>query len=154
MEEIYSHEKKKKLAERISKLKKKEDMVKILEIIYQDNKDITENQNGLFMFFHNLNNVTYCKIEAYLKSSTIKKSSEVDETASEKEYTPYDTNEFPDQDTLSPKLKYSNREKNIIKRQRYDIQLSDQKLDEKSDGKLDGKIYSDSDKNSESNKSK
>ena len=147
MEEIYSYEKKKKLAERISKLKRKEDMVKILEIIYQDNKDITENQNGLFMFFHNLNNITYYKIEAYLKSLIRKKSSDVDETTSDKEYTPYDTNEFPDQETLSPKLKYSNREKNIIKRQRYDNQLNNQ-----INQNVDNKLYSDSDKNSESNK--
>lgn len=121
MEEVYSYEKKKKLADRISKLKRKQDMVNILEIIYQDNKDITENQNGLFMFFHNLDNSTYYKIENYLKTLVKKKS---EDTTSDKEYTSYEKSEFPDQETLSPKLKYSNKEKNIIKRQRYEDKLN------------------------------
>ena len=40
----YSYEKKKRLAKKISSLKRKQDMVKILEIIYEDNQNITENQ--------------------------------------------------------------------------------------------------------------
>ena len=128
METPYPSHKKKRLAERISKLKKKEDMIKIFEIIYQDNKNITENQNGLFMFFHTLNDSTYHKIDLYLRS-TVKKKSIVDSTDgnSDKqdiEYSSYTKNEFPDQDNFNPKLKYSNKEKNLIKRQRYDNHLS------------------------------
>jgi len=127
MEATYSYEKKKRLAERISKLRKKEDMVKIFEIIYQDNKNITENQNGLFMFFHTLNDSTYHKIDLFLRSS-VKKKSPTDTTSEsqseQKEYSSYVKNEFPDQEKLNPKLKYSNKEKNLIKRQRYDDHLN------------------------------
>lgn len=161
MEATYSYEKKKRLAERISKVKRKEDMVKIFEIIYQDNKNITENQNGLFMFFHKLNDSTYHKIDLFLRSTTKKKTSD-DNTTSEcksestKGYTSYVKNDFPDQESLNPKLKYSNREKNLIKRQRYDDHLNSE---HNSDGgvvykKFDVNITSDSEHNSDVSKQK
>ena len=126
---VYPYDKKKRLAKKISTLKRKEDMVKILEIIYEDNKNITENQNGLFMFFHKLNDSTYHKIDLYLRMNTKKKTSDeksVDESSSS--FISYAKNEFSDTNQKSisesnPKLKYSNREKNIIKRQRYSEQL-------------------------------
>jgi hypothetical protein len=128
----YPHDKKKRLAERIAKLKRKEDMIKIAEIIRQDNKNITENQNGLFMFFHAMNDETYIKIDSYLKSLTKKKSSDENTTSenkSDKEFTSYTQNDFPDQEKLNAKLKYSNKEKNIIKRQRYDDYINSENND-------------------------
>jgi len=124
---VYPYDKKKRLAKKISQLKKKEDMVKILEIIYADNKNITENQNGLFMFFDKLNDSTYHKIDLYLRSIVKKKISE-EESSEKNKFTTYAKNEFSD--TVlnpvsdNPKMKYSNREKNIIKRQRYSEQLN------------------------------
>ena len=124
---VYPYDKKKRLAKKISQLKKKEDMVKILEIIYADNKNITENQNGLFMFFDKLNDSTYHKIDLYLRSIVKKKISE-EESSEKNKFTTYAKNEFSD--TIvnhvsdNPKMKYSNREKNIIKRQRYSEQLN------------------------------
>lgn len=147
----FSYEKKQILVKQISKLKKK-DMIKILEIIYADNKNITENQNGLFMYFNKLNDSTYEKIESYLKS--VKKANELKETneikeinelkESEKEidetndtqnqeknkFITYAKNEFSDTPTqLQQKIKYSNREKNIIKRKRYNEQISENNTD-------------------------
>lgn len=124
-------------------------MVKIFEIIYQDNKNITENQNGLFMFFHTLNDSTYHKIDLFLRSS-VKKS--ITDTMSEshseqKEYSSYVKNEFPDQEKLNPKLKYSNKEKNLIKRQRYDDHLNSEHNSE------NGVVYQKFDVNTESDKS-
>ena len=160
METTYSYEKKKRLAEKISKVKRKEDMVKIFEIIYQDNKNITENQNGLFMFFHKLNDSTYHKIDLFLRSTTSKKktldgnNTTTSECRSEntKEYTSYVKNDFPDQESLNPKLKYSNREKNLIKRQRYDEHLNSE---HHSDGgvvykKFDVNVTSDSEQKTSS----
>jgi len=125
----YTHDKKKKLAERISKLKKKEDKIAVAQIIYQHNKDMMENENGLFMFFHKYDDITYHKIEQYLKSLNKKKSSDDANTLSDKsdtkEYVSYSKSDFPDQDGLNSKLKYSNKEKNIIKRQRYDDLIND-----------------------------
>ena len=68
---VYSYDKKKRLAKKISTLKRKKDMVKILEIISEDNTNITENQNGLFMFFHKLNDATYHKIDLYLSINQV-----------------------------------------------------------------------------------
>jgi len=157
MEATYSYEKKKRLAERISKVKRKEDMVKIFEIIYQDNKNITENQNGLFMFFHKLNDSTYHKIDLFLRSTTKKKTSDENNTTSDcksesaKGYTSYVKNDFPDQESLNPKLKYSNREKNLIKRQRYDDHLNSEHNSENGVvyKRFDINVASDSEQNSQ-----
>lgn len=154
MEATYSYEKKKRLAERISKLKKKEDMVKIFEIIYQDDKNVSENQNGLFLFFHTLNDSTYHKIDLYLRSTTKKKSptdSTSEQQSDKTEYSSYVKNEFPDQENLNPKLKYSNREKNLIKRQRYDDHLNSENNSENGVvyQKFDVNTLSDSDNISE-----
>lgn len=129
MNNTFTYEKKKKLADKISKLKRKEDIVKIFEIIYEQDQNVTENQNGLFMIFNNLNDSTYNKIDLYLKSITKKQSSPVSETntSEKKEFVSYVKNEFPDQDHFNPKLKYSNKEKNIIKRQRYEKMITSEK---------------------------
>ena len=143
----FPHEKKKILAKQISNLRKKEDMVKVLEIIYSDNKNITENQNGLFMMFNELNDSTYYKIESFLKTlkTGIKKKTEDKKSESKlsedkSKFVTFAKNEFSDtlfaSDNLDKpvdkplitqsdsKIKYSNREKNIIKRQRYSEQIN------------------------------
>jgi len=116
MEVIYTHKMKQKLADRISKLKKKEQFVAVYEIIHEDNNKVTENQNGLFLLFDKLDNSTYYKIDIYLQSLT---KSKYQDTHQLKKYSSYVLDEFPDQEKLNSKLKYSNTEKNIIKRQRY-----------------------------------
>lgn len=123
---IYTHDKKKKLADRISKIKKKEHMIKIFEIIYKENKSITENNNGIFMFFHTLSDETYKKIEDYLKQiekNKIDNKSKIVNSETypikKKEYQPYAQDEIVSQEDIIPKLKFSNKEKNIIKRRKY-----------------------------------
>lgn len=129
---VYTHDKKKKLAEKISKIKKKEVLVKIFEIIYADNKNITENNNGLFMFFHKLQDSTYEKLENYIKELNNKRQLNKSTTLTEsdstekKEFIPYSKDEFPAQDGMGPKLKFSNKEKNLIKRKRYDKYISNE----------------------------
>lgn len=121
MDKQYSHDKKQKLADRITTIHKKEYMIKIYEIIKEDNIQISENNNGLFMFFHKLSDQTYYKIEQYLKQIS-KKGEECPDKINE--YVPYACDDFPEQIHLTPKLKYSNKEKNIIKRQRYDAYIN------------------------------
>lgn len=129
----YSHERKKKLANTIGKLKKRDNLIKILTIIKENNPDLetSNNNNGVFMMFHNLNDKTYEKIEEFLKELKSKSTSEsLSETSEKIEYQPYAMDEFPSQDVLSPKLKYSNKEKNIIKRKKYtDLLTSDENKD-------------------------
>jgi len=64
--EKYDYDKKMDIVKKISKIKKKEYLIHIFKIITQDNKDYTENNNGIFIFFHNLSDETYDKIETYI----------------------------------------------------------------------------------------
>ena len=130
MSEKYTHDMKKKLANKIKKIKKKEDMAKILNIILVDNPSYMENKNGLFMFFHKLKDCTYEKIDKELKNINRKKKYYTESINSEnlserKEYRPYAQDEFPSQQGISPKLKFSNREKSLIKRRRYDKNINE-----------------------------
>jgi hypothetical protein len=58
------------------------------------------------------------------KRQTTANSLSEDSNGCRKEYNPYTPEEFPAQDGLCPKLKYSNHEKNLIKRQRYDNNIN------------------------------
>jgi len=120
----YPFEQKKKLANKISKIKKKNDLITIYNIIRDENKNLnhSNNDNGIFMMFHNLSNQTYYKLDEFLQS---RKTTTLSDTSDKSEYKPYSIEEFAGQDKLSPKLKYSNREKNLIKRQRYNENTND-----------------------------
>jgi hypothetical protein len=64
--EKYDYDKKMEIVKKISKIKKKEYLIQLFKIITQDNKDYTENNNGIFIFFHNLSDDTYDKLETYI----------------------------------------------------------------------------------------
>lgn len=142
MDKPYSHERKQKLADKIASIKKKKDLVKVFEIINEENPQVTENKtennNGLFMFFHKLENRTYYKIEKYLDKvnkerhyySDSVNSANSDTCSEKREYVPYMKDEFPEQTGISPKLKFSNKEKNWIKRRRYDHTINSENVNE------------------------
>lgn len=123
----YPHEQKEKLARKINKIKNKQKLIDVLKIIQKDDaySGITENNNGLFMLFHKLSDETYIKLEKHLKK--LNKSS--DEGATESSdvqtdsMTPYSNENYPFEN--QSRLKYSNREKCIIKRKLYDEALLD-----------------------------
>jgi hypothetical protein len=122
---VYSYDEKKALANKITRIKKKEYLVEIFEIIHQDNKSISENDNGMFMIFNQLDNKTFDKLDKFFDKMKKKDTEDRDSEMSKSEYKPYSKSEFPDQEKLSPKYKYTNKERNIIKRQRYDKILND-----------------------------
>ncbi len=64
----YDHNKKAELARRINKIKKKEYLINIFNIITASSKDYTENTNGVFIFFHNLDDEVYEKLESYVNN--------------------------------------------------------------------------------------
>lgn len=138
-EKEYTYNKIQRLANKISKIKRKRTLVRIYEIIIEtpgnDNVCSTQNNNGLFMYFHKLNEETYRAIENYLTLLDKKKSCDINPISSEdnvfEKYTPYSQDDFPTQKGIGLKLKYSNREKNIIKRRRYDKNISAQNNSEK-----------------------
>lgn len=141
MEIEYSFEQKEKLVEQIQKLKKEQHFIDILEIITKHNPDIniTENQNKKLMYFQNLKPITYIEIEKYIKKTTIKrflsKSSDNTDTQNthinsenlqdDMKKSSTDNEPFSD----NPRLKYSNKEKNLIKRKKYDEQINNQELE-------------------------
>lgn len=119
---IYSFEELEKMVDKISKIRKKKYLEGIRDIIIDNNPEIkiTENANGLFFHFHNLTNETYSKINNLLKKISRVKSSDSDHLSSE--YIPYSNDEFLF--SSDNRLKYSNKEKNIIKRKIYDKELN------------------------------
>ena len=62
----YDYSKKMELVKKINKIKKKEYLLNIFKIIYNSSSDYTENNNGIFIFFHNLTDDIYEKIENYV----------------------------------------------------------------------------------------
>ncbi len=64
----YDHNKKAELARKINKIKKKEYLINIFNIITASSKDYTENTNGVFIFFHNLEDEVYEKLESYVNN--------------------------------------------------------------------------------------
>ena len=121
----YTHEKLKRLVERIEKVKKKRHLKKIYQIIKEDDVSMNQNSNGVFMFFDQLSMITYEKLEDYLDSL---KKKEVD--ASTSSVTSSDNHIYHSfyndgiSHTITPKLRYSNREKNLIKRKNYDDEIN------------------------------
>lgn len=120
----YTHTEKKILSNNISKLSNNSDIKNICSIIKTDPTfdcatSVTENSNGLFMHFHKLDNSTYEKISLYLES--IKNTNTSEASSDErKSFTPYKQDEYELQPSEGQKLKYSNKEKNLLKRKKYE----------------------------------
>jgi hypothetical protein len=124
---IYTTKHKQKLADKISKLKNKNDLVHIAEIICKENPSITENSNGVLMLFHKFSNETYAAIELHLKIIQERDNLTIDSDSCatpKSDYHQYEQEDFPCQDGISPKLKLSNKEKSVIKKKRYDSSIS------------------------------
>jgi hypothetical protein len=125
----YSAVDRKRLVEKIEKLKKKEHYINVFRLISEDTDKYTVNSNGVWIVMNPLSDEIMHKIENYLQgikrtekrakklfikagsrsSSSSDGSSKSDPTTS--------TNETETFGNYGPKL--SNRDKNIIKRYRY-----------------------------------
>lgn len=64
----FTFKQKEKLLGRIKAIANKNDYIKIFQIIYNKNTDITENNNGIFIMFHDLPDDVYKKIDHYLNT--------------------------------------------------------------------------------------
>lgn len=129
----YSHEQKEKLARKINKIKNKNKLVDILKLIQKDDaySGVTENNNGLFMLFHKLSDETYVKIEKFIKKMNKNNPDDMDPLSTEnvttESITTYSTDNYPFES--QSRLKYSNREKCIIKRKLYNDALNDMNVE-------------------------
>jgi len=122
----YSYEMKQQLANEIEKIRKKKYLINILKIIKMKNPDIeiTENKNGIFIFFNDLTNETYNDLKTYIIQLKEKKEKTLDSVDSNIFLTVSETE-------TNTKLKYSNREKSLIKKKLYDNVVSSQNEDAK-----------------------
>lgn len=70
----YNYDFKINLKNKIERIKKKSHLVKIFMIINEENssnsenKEYLENNNGIFMYIHNLKDSTYKKLDTYINS--------------------------------------------------------------------------------------
>ncbi len=119
----YDHHKKMELVKKINKIKKKEYLIDIFKIILLHSKDYTENNNGVFVFFHNLEDEVYEQIENYVNKiyKMHKKSLNIlniyNSELSESQNFCSDTIEIENDKHLS------NKEKLIMRRKKYEKYL-------------------------------
>jgi hypothetical protein len=114
---------KKKLKERIEKLTEKENIEKIKHLILKNNPELsyTQNSSGVLLFFHNLTDNTYQKLDTYLRKI---------DTDKIKKFTTL-TDDDLITSNLSEKIQINNvrlssLEKNIIKKKDYYEKLKEE----------------------------
>ncbi len=124
----YTTSRKKRLAEKIGKITSKRDIVNIHDIITEnEDVNITENKNGMHLLFHKYKDETYRKLDKFLHKINKKRKYFVDSENIPTEnmvYKAYAKDKYPSQKNFSPKLKYSNKEKNIINRRIYNKNIN------------------------------
>jgi len=121
---IYSRVKKGMLKKQIERINDKVILANIFIIIEKYNanirSNITENSNGTIMLFNSLNNDTYPHIEKYVNEYEKKRRSELSEMNTSDDFR-YSTDTHSEHnDYINSKLKYSNKEKMLIRRYEYE----------------------------------
>lgn len=115
----FTYQDKKKLVYRIEQIKSKKNYIKLFKIINSDNIKFTDNNNGIFINMNALTNISLNKINNFL--NLINKTNDMIDSDTNStintDYKPYSIDEFSDYKSYGPKL--SNYEKNIIKRNRF-----------------------------------
>jgi hypothetical protein len=108
----FTFEAKRKLKERIEKLTNREYIEKIKQIIFKNNPklSITQNSSGVLLFFHNLTDSTYTKLDNYLKKLELDKIKYITNSV---------TNEDKPVSEEQVPFRLSSFEKNIIKKKDY-----------------------------------
>jgi 23S rRNA A2030 N6-methylase RlmJ len=129
----YDHNKKIELANKINKIKKKEYLVQIFKLIASESKDFTENTNGVFVFFHNLDDDIYEKVESYVNhiyKLHKKKNSIKNILSSELSDSIINCSDNIDSEILESEIdlginkELSNKEKMIMRRKKYEEYLT------------------------------
>ena len=124
--EKYSFEMKKKLKERIEKLNERENIEKIKQLIFKNNPHLsfTQNSSGILLFFHNLTDDTYNKIDLFLRKIDNQIVKQITSTYTEEDDFITATAEISDSYTNNIRL--SSLEKNIIKKKDYYEKLKEE----------------------------
>lgn len=125
IKQSYPKVKKEILKNKIEKIKNKEILATIFIIIEEHNSDVmknaTVNQNGVHMLFNNLSYETYVHLEKYLKKYERQRQQELSDMQTSDEYKHNIDNTCSEhQDYINSKLRYSNKEKMLIRRCEYE----------------------------------
>lgn len=120
--EIYSFESKKKIKERIEKIYEKDNINIIKQLIFKNNPGLqySHNSSGILLFFHNLTDDTYSKIDLFLRKINNEKVKELSSTYTEEET----ISDFSD--LYANNIRLSSLEKNIIKKKDYYDKLKEE----------------------------
>jgi hypothetical protein len=131
MSKKYSYDDMEKLSQKIEKIKKKKNLEDIRDIIINNNKklNITENSYGIYLCFNKLSIETFIKLEKYIKKYNDSEKNTMSASSFNMPYsstnenidTKYSTNDFLYEQ--NSRLKFSNKEKNLIKKRLYDRAL-------------------------------
>lgn len=123
MAKTFSYDEKKYMADFIGKIKNRNFLLSIFEYLKKHNKDLKykENDNGVFIDFDNLSDKSYNYVHKKVQKvqKRINSVSESLKEESEKELNSYTDTQQSLDNSLEPKFKCSNKEKNLIKRVRY-----------------------------------
>ena len=123
----YTLDDKKKLKEKIEKNNSREIIEKIKNIILKNNPQLsyTQNSSGVLLFFHNLTNETYEKIDLVLKKHDAEKIKSIEILSDEKTSITLDTiTNLKEPQQNNNRL--SSLEKNIIKKKDYYEKLKEE----------------------------
>ena len=120
MDKEYSIEDKKKILRKIEGIKNKNHIEKIKSIIINENPElsVTKKSNGVLMFFHNLNQSTYRKLDLYFDKLDMERINTISATFSDNNISNSESDLYD-----SPKIKLSNAERKILKKKEYQTQI-------------------------------
>ena len=106
------------------KIHNKDQLLKIKKIIFDENPSLSvvKNSTGILLYFQNLKTSTYYKLENYISNNTLKKCIKKMNNIESIENTIFSDLNVSSSENLSlvkqSEYKYSNKEKNIIKRKK------------------------------------
>lgn len=138
--EDYPFDKKKKLAAKISDMRNREHLKVIKNIIFNENPEITarKSNHGYLMYFQNYTDETYYKIENFLnKIERIKLEKQAKSiTDSKDRFSVTSDEQCTDYNVTRTRLRYSNRERRLIKRRQYEKIIGEKITDDSNVDKI------------------
>jgi hypothetical protein len=118
----FDNSRKMEIKKKIEKIKKKEFLLDIFKIITSETKDYSENNNGVFIFFHDLSDETYEKVENYVNN--IYKLHKQNNLNSSNIFNSELSESISDFKNLDIDKELTNKEKMIMRRKKYEEYLT------------------------------
>lgn len=150
-EQKYSVDKKKIMAKKISQMRNKKHLKDIKKIIFKENPKMKTDKSsrGQHMFFQNCTYDTYVKLDDYMKKIELERIEEQTRSITEASDNLLFSSEMDESKTIDyakarTRLRYSNHEKKLIRRKKYE-QIISERFDTENSEPSSGSIKSDSD---------